>query len=144
MATWLLDANAILYRLARDHLVQDPRTAHLKERLDTLDALLDRAMSEGHRLVVCPVVGAEALYVLEGYYNYSPEQASAALVQFLRAPEVVCEDAEAVLAGLLYHGKEHIDFVDGYLAARAGSDDVYLLTNDQAIPKRTAARVVEW
>lgn len=144
MATWLLDANVILYRLARDHLLQDPRTAHLKERLEALDALLDRAVSEGHRLVVSPIVVAEALYVLEGHYNYSPGQASGALVQFLRAPEVICEEAEAVLAGLVYHGKENLDFVDGYLAARAGGDDVYLLTNDKAIRKRTAAQVIEW
>ncbi|GAB6875592.1 PIN domain-containing protein [Thermaerobacter litoralis] len=144
MSTWLLDANVIVYCLARHHILSNPRVAHLHERLDALDRAVERAIAAGHRLIVTPVVVAEALYVLEGAYRYSPPEAVSALLQFVRAPEVDVEDEEAVLAGLRHHAAGQVDFVDGYLAARTTEEDVHLLTNDHAIARRTDARVVEW
>lgn len=140
----MLDANIIIYCLARDHILSNPRTAHLRERLEALDRVLEEAIASGHRLLVTPVVIAETLYVLEGAYHFTPAQAASALLQFVRAPEVEVEDEEAVLTGLRHYATGQLDFVDGYLAARATEHGVYLLTNDRAIARRTDARVVEW
>lgn len=145
MSTWLLDANVIVYCLARYHILANPQAAHLHERFEALDRALERAIAAGHRLLVTPVVVAEALCVLEGAYRYRPAEAVAALLQFIRTPEVDVEDEEAVLAGLRHHAVGQLDFVDGYLAARAsGDEDVHLLTNDRGIARRTGARVVQW
>jgi len=144
VGTWLLDTNVIIYCLAREQILQNPRTAHLKARLEALDRVLDEATTAGHRLLVTPAVVAEVLYILEGVYGYTAAQAAAALLQFVRAPEVDVEDEEAVLTGLQLYSRGHLDFVDGYLAARATEEGVWLLTNDRAIARRTDARVVEW
>ncbi|EKP94461.1 PIN domain-containing protein [Thermaerobacter subterraneus] len=144
MSTWLLDANVVVYCLAREHILANPQAAHLHERLEVLDRALERAIAAGHRLRITPVVVAETLYVLEGAYGYSPAEAVAALLQFVRAPEVDVEDEEAVLAGLRHHAAGQLDFVDGYLAARTADEDVFLLTNDRAIARFTDARVVQW
>ena len=144
MSTWLLDANVVVYCLAREHILANPQAAHLHERLEALDRALERAIAAGHRLRITPVVVAETLYVLEGAYGYSPAEAVAALLQFVRAPEVDVEDEEAVLAGLRHHAAGQLDFVDGYLAARTADEDVFLLTNDRTIARFTDARVVQW
>lgn len=73
----------------------------------------------------------------------SPAEAAAALLQFVRAPEVDVEDEIAILTGLRLHAGGQIDVVDGYLAARATEEGVWLLTNDRAVARRTDARVVE-
>ena len=100
---WLLDANIIIYCLGRDQILSNPRVAHLRERLDTLDRVLEEAIASGHRLLVTPVVIAETLYVLEGAYHFTPAQAASALVQFVRAPAVEVEHEEAVLTGLRHY-----------------------------------------
>lgn len=66
------------------------------------------------------------------------------LLKFVRVPEVEVENEEAILVGLRYHATGQLDFVDGYLAARATEDGVYVLTNDRAISRRTDASSVEW
>jgi len=133
LATWLLDTNIVIYLLAGD--------ARYAERLK---ALIQRARREGHAFHLSPPVVAEALYVLEGeYFRCSRQDATVMMQRFIQAPEVVCEDKEFVLAGLVYH-REGLDFVDGYLAARASAGDTYLVTNDDDIGRRTATKLVPW
>ncbi|MBX6377421.1 MAG: PIN domain-containing protein [Clostridia bacterium] len=131
---WLVDTNVVIYLLT-DH-------PEFRERL----RVLRRRMSdEGARLVAVPAVVAEVLYVLEGeYFRMDRQDAASLLLRFCRAPEVECEDGEAVLRALKLHGERRLDFVDGYLAARCRSEGWALLTNDRGIGRKAEARLVEW
>lgn len=133
MAAWLLDTNVVVYLLAGD--------ARYSERLK---ALIQRARREGQAFHLTPAVVAEVVYVLEGdYFRYSREDAVDRIERFVQAPEVVCEEKEFVLAGLVHH-RGGLDFVDGYLAARASEGETYLVTNDTGIGKRTATKLIQW
>lgn len=134
MARWLLDANVVIYLLTED-----------ERYAERLKALIRRSQQEGHAFCLTPAVVAEVLYVLEGeYFGYPPDRAGRLIEQFILAPEVDCEDREFVLAGLVYHRVNDLDFVDGYLAARATEDGTALVTNDNDIKKHTSAELVSW
>ncbi len=133
LAAWLLDTNVVIYLLAGD--------ARYSERLK---ALIQRARREGHVFHLTPAVVAEVVYVLEGdYFRHSPDDAVDCIERLVQAPEVVCEEKEFVLAGLVHH-RGGLDFVDGYLSARASEGDTHLVTNDGDIGKRTTAKLVPW
>lgn len=134
MASWLLDANVIIYLL----------TGH-EDFTERIKALIRQAKEQNHALILTPVVIAEVLHVLEGeYFRLSSHEAAGLLEGFIRAPEVHCEDEESVLAGLVYHSVNQLDFVDGYLASRASKAGVALVTNDRNIGRRTSAQLVNW
>lgn len=129
----MLDTNIVIYLLTGD--------ARYSERLKVL---IQRARQEGHAFHLTPAVVAEVVYVLEGdYFRCSPQDAVEKMERLIQAPEVVCEDKEFVLAGLVYH-REGLDFVDGYLAARASEGDTYLVTNDGEIGRHAATKLVPW
>lgn len=122
-ARWLVDTNVVIYLLT-DHPEFRERLRALRERLSDEDA----------RLVVVPAVVAEVLHVLEGeYFQMARRDAAGLLLRFCRAPEVECEDAQAVLRALMLHAERGLDFVDGYLAVRSQAEGWALLTNDREL-----------
>lgn len=145
MATWILDTNIVIFLLARDKLLRDQRTAHIRLRLHQLDQALRNHTAAGGKLLLTPVVVQEALYILNRAYAYTPPECASRLMKFAQAPEVVCEDEDHVLSGLHHYGAHGLDFADGYLAARSLSDPhTYLITSDQDIGKHIPVRLARW
>ncbi|HEY8417598.1 MAG TPA: hypothetical protein VIK93_06135 [Limnochordales bacterium] len=145
MTTWILDTNIVIFLLARNKLLQDPRAQHMRARLHQLDQALKQHVDAGGQLLLTPVVVHEALFTLHHAYGYSQDECAQMLMSFIQAPEVLCEDEPWVRAALFLHSAHGLDFVDGYLAARTlDQPDTYLVTHDTGIPKYTRARLVNW
>ncbi len=106
----LLDTNLIVYALTGE-------PAPLAGRATKL---LREAESGRVSLVVPVAVVAEAVYVLGGrHFGFDRIRMMRALCGLLRTPGVVCDDLDAVLDALAAYALDGIDFVDGYLGARA-------------------------
>lgn len=145
MKIWIVHTNIVIFLLARDKLLRDPRAEHIRTKLDQLDRALRDHAAGGGKLLLTPVVVHEALYVLNRAYGYTPSECARRLMQFIQAPEVQCEDGDHVMSGLYYYGAHNLDFADGYLAARTLSDaDTYFITYDKGISKYTQARSARW
>lgn len=89
MTKWILDTNIVIYLLARDKLLRDPRAQHMRTTLKNVDQALRTHTSAGGKLLLTPVVVQEAVDVLEGAYGYSPSESATKLIQFIRSPEVI-------------------------------------------------------
>jgi len=106
----LLDTNVIVYALTGE---PDPLAGRATK-------LLREAAAGRVSLVVPVAVVAEAVYVLGGrHFAFDRGRVMRALCGLVRAPGVSCDDLDAVLEGLAVYAFDGIDFVDGYLGARA-------------------------
>jgi len=83
-------------------------------------ALMARADAGELRLRLCPLVVAEVVWVLTSAYDVSRERVADVLTSFLASGGLVVEEGMLLVAALAQMAEQRVDFVDAYLAAKAG------------------------
>lgn len=135
--TVAIDANVIVRYLTGDDPVQSPAATELF-----------RAVSAGRVNLVIPTsILQETVYVLETFYDGTPETIAPKLVSLLSLPGVSCPDARWVLDGIQWYRAKDADFGDALLCAYARHHDCEVSTFDRDLIKKfneiTAAEPVK-
>ena len=121
-----LDANVIVRYLTGD----DPAQAAAATELF-------RAASAGRTSLVIPTpILQETVYVLETFYDGTPETIAPKLVSLLSLPGVSCPDARWVLDGIQWYRSKNADFGDALLCAYAHYHHCEVSTFDQELIKK--------
>jgi predicted nucleic acid-binding protein len=105
----LVDANVLLRLFTGKPVPQARAARELVARVDTGEL----------RLRLCPLVVAEVVWVLTSVYDPPVGEVGAILIEFLASGGLVIEEGVQVAAALRAIADQGVDFVDGYLAARA-------------------------
>jgi len=80
---------------------------------------LFQAVEDGHvTLIVDDIVIAEAVWVLESFYNHPVTDIATVLRDFLLQDGIQAEDKVTLLQALTLYETKHIDFTDALIAAR--------------------------
>ncbi|MFD0895538.1 PIN domain-containing protein [Luteolibacter ambystomatis] len=69
------------------------------------------------RLIVLPMVVAESVFVLNGFYKHPRAAVAEALSHLISSPGFQCSELDRLLRALKLFGVGRLDFVDCYLAA---------------------------
>jgi predicted nucleic-acid-binding protein len=105
--TTFVDANVFLRFLTND----DP------EKADRVEALLSRAARGEIRLISTELVLAEVVWVLESSYEMKNHDIAPMIKAILDTPGIEVINGGIVERGLDFYQSQHIDFIDGYIAA---------------------------
>lgn len=125
MKPLLLDTN-ILLRFITGEPVKQARDA----------AGLVAAAEEGKvRLAVLPMVLAEAVFVLTGFYQHPRSKVADVLMHLISSPGFHHEESERMLHALKLFGGGKLDFVDCYLAAASIREGRTLVSYDRDLAK---------
>ena len=127
----LVDANVLL-RLFTGKPMAQARAAH---------ALMARADAGEIVLHVCPLVIAEVVWVLTSAYEQPVSAVRRVLTDFLASGGLVVEEGIQVIAALRDMDRLGVDFVDGYLAARAGLGAMSVASFDNDFDRLGAERL---
>jgi len=126
-----VDAN-ILLRLFTGKPDEQARAARdLMGRADAGDVVLH----------VCPLVVAEVVWVLTSVYDQPVAAVCRVLTDFLASGGLVVEEGLQVAVALRDMERLGVDFVDGYLAARAGLGGICVASFDRDFDRLGAERL---
>lgn len=109
MSAYLLDANVILRFLTQDH-PQFSKAA---------TALFEQAAAKEIVLEIDPLILAEVIYSLEGYYQKTREDIANALLRLVSSPGIDAERRPVIMDALFRYRNCNVDFADAWLAALA-------------------------
>ncbi len=109
-AAWI-DANVVLRFLLRDN----------EEYFKAASEILRQAEEGSITLVIHTLTLAEIVWTLESYYEYSKEEISKVLEEFIEAEGIECLDRDIVKSALISYRDRNVDFIDAYLAVYASS-----------------------
>lgn len=127
----LVDANVILRLFTGMPVAQAQAARDLMVRADSGDV----------KLHICPLVVAEVVWVLVSVYDQPVSAVRRVLTDFLASAGLVVEEGLQVTAALRDMERLGIDFVDGYLAARAGLGGISVASFDKDFDRLGAERV---
>jgi len=127
----LIDTNLIVRHLVQDH----EKHARAAEKLF---AASDRGELV---IVILPVVLAECVFVLESFYQHSPDEIAAALGTLISSPGVEISGLAVHLDALDRYRKTKLHFVDCLLAASAAAERTPVATFDQGFRRFADVRV---
>jgi predicted nucleic-acid-binding protein len=99
------------------------------------------------RLSVLPMVLAEAVFVLTGFYEHPRSKVAEVLTHLISSPGFHAAETERMLHALKLFGAGKLDFVDCYLAAASIRDGSGLVSFDRDLAKLhgiTAGKPGEW
>ena len=99
------------------------------------------------RLVVLPMVLAEAVFVLTGFYEHPRAKVAEVLSHLISSPGFHADETERMLHALKLFGAGKLDFVDCYLAAASIRDGSGLVTFDRDLAQLhgiTAGKPGKW
>jgi len=120
----IVDTNVILRFLVGDN----------KQQQQKAKKWFREAQQGKRKLVIEPVVVAEACFVLESFYQKSREEIASAFEVFLSQSWLKVEERKALL--LLWDKyRQGLHFVDSYLYARAQTTHSSLLSFDQKLAR---------
>ncbi len=125
MKTFVLDANVLL-RLA----TRTPEDLYARAR-----GFVKQAEEEGSRLLVHPLHVATAVYVLKGYYAYTPEAIERVLGIVLRLKAIEVLEEDLVFGALRLMAEKRVDFDDAFPALLAGRENATVLSFDRDFKK---------
>ena len=125
MKPLLVDTNVLLRFIMGEPADQAQQVAHLFEAADAGKI----------RLTVLPMVLAEAVFVLTGFYEHSRSKTAEALSHLLACPGFYSEEHERMLQALKFFGAAKLDFVDCYLAAASICDGRTMVSFDRDLAK---------
>ena len=77
------------------------------------------AIASGERLLLCDLVLAECVYVLESFYEVPRERIAVLMRAAIALPNMETIDAPTLLRALEVYERQRLDFAEGYLAAQA-------------------------
>ena len=87
------------------------------------------------RLAVLPMVLAEAVFVLSGFYEHPRSKVAEVLSHLISSPGFLADESERMLHALKLFGAGKLDFVDCYLAAASIREGRTLVSFDQDLAK---------
>lgn len=122
----LIDANVVLRYMLKDQEVL------FKEALQ----IMKLAQQGKIKLHLDLLTIAEMVWVLDSFYRYPRQQVADTVSAFANAEGVVVEARELVFRALSDYAAYRVDFVDAYLAARAGNNNWLVVTFDKNHFKR--------
>jgi predicted nucleic-acid-binding protein len=105
----LLDTNTIIR-----YLVGTPQ-----DQFSKMEVVMKDAARGSVSLKLCPMVLAECVFVLGSFYDQSRKEISNNLISFVNAVEIHSDNPKELILSLEIFGKQKLDFVDCYLAARS-------------------------
>ena len=115
-----LDANIVLRFLLKDH------PDFFKAALN----LFSEAENGRITLHLHPLILAEVVWTLQGYYGNSKEEIAKTLSGMIEADGLFVEDKDVVKKALCDYSEKNVDYIDAYLAALAlikGPATIYTL-----------------
>jgi predicted nucleic-acid-binding protein len=127
----LLDTNLIVRHLVQDNKSQAQVAGRLFEACDRGTITL----------VVLPTVVAEAVFVLESFYEHAPRDIANVVGGLITSPGVELADRETHQVALVEYGKAKQHFVDCLIAAYATEHNWPVATFDQGFRKYTDIKV---
>ena len=125
MKPLLLDTNILVRFVTGEPIHQAKEVA----------ALIGAAESGKVRLAVLPMVLAETVFVLTGFYEHPKLKVAAALAHLLDSPGFQSDEQARMLLALKLFGAGRMDFVDCYLAAASIRDGRVVVSFDKDYDK---------
>ena len=110
-------------------------TGEPEKQAQEVAKLVSVAESGKVRLCVLPLVLAEAVYVLNGFYQHPRAKVSAALSHLIGCPGFHSLEQNKMIEALELFSTTKIDFADCYLAASAKIDGVPVVSFDRDFDK---------
>jgi predicted nucleic acid-binding protein len=121
MKPLLLDTNILLRFITGEPTGQAEEVA----------SLVAAAEAGKVRLAVLPMVLAEAVFVLSGFYEHPRSKVAEVLTHLISSPGFHADESERMLHALKLFGAGKLDFVDCYLAAASIREGRVLVSFDQ-------------
>jgi predicted nucleic acid-binding protein len=125
MKPLLLDTNILLRFITGQPAAQAAEVAGLFRAAET----------GKQRLAVLPMVLAETVFVLTGFYEHPRAKVAEALAQLISCPGFQANELERMLHALKLFGAGKLDFVDCYLAATSALEGRTLVSFDRDFAK---------
>ncbi len=125
MKPLLLDANILL------RFITGEPAAQAREVADLFRA----AEADKMRLAVLPMVLAETVFVLTGFYEHPRSKVADVLTRLLACPGFQSDEQERILHALKLFGAGKLDFVDCYLAAVSIREGYAVVSFDRDMAK---------
>jgi predicted nucleic-acid-binding protein len=125
MKPLLLDANILLRFITGEPAAQAQEVADLFRAAEAGKA----------RLAVLPIVLAEAVFVLTGFYEHPRSKVAEVLSHLISCPGFHSDEQDRMLQALKLFGAGKLDFVDCYLAASSIRDGRSLVSFDRDLVK---------
>ena len=125
MKPMLVDTNVLLRFITGEPAEQAGEVASLFEAADAGKV----------KLMVLPMVLAEAVFVLTGFYGHSRSKTAEVLSHLVSCPGFHASEQQNILHALKLFGAGKLDFVDCYLAAVSLRDGQSLISFDQDFAK---------
>jgi len=124
MTNSILDTNVLLRFLVKDNSAQ----------YNLAKQWFKEAEDGKRKIIVVPLVVAEACYVLASFYEQSHDKIADMLEVFVSQRWLQVEERD-ILLGLWQYYRKGLHFVDSYLRAWAELRDGNMLTFDKALNK---------
>lgn len=126
-----VDANVILRLLTGQPEAQAQASAALMARADAGEV----------RLRICPLVLAEVVWVLTSVYDVSPARVAEVLSSFLASGGLVVDEGMLLTVALSRMVQQRVDFIDAYLATKAGLEGEPVATFDNDFDRLDVERL---
>jgi predicted nucleic-acid-binding protein len=110
-------------------------TGEPTDQADDVAQLFSAAEAGKLRLVVLPMVLAEAVFVLNGFYEHPRTKVAEVLAHLITCPGFRSEQQECMLRALKLFGAGKVDFVDCYLAAVSICEERTVVSFDRDFSK---------
>jgi predicted nucleic-acid-binding protein len=124
--TLAVDTNVIVRFLTGDDPTQSPAAISLF-----------RAAASGRvRLLISTPIIQETVYVLETFYEGTPETIAPKLLSLLNLPGIICPDSRWMQDALHWYRAKNADFGDAILCAFAQKEGFAVATFDKGLIKK--------
>jgi len=110
-------------------------TGEPSDQADEAAALFRAAETGKQKLSVLPMVLAEAVFVLTGFYEHPRAKTAEALAHLINCPGFQTNEQERMLYALKRFGAGKLDFVDCYLAATSAREGRAVVSFDRDFAK---------
>jgi predicted nucleic acid-binding protein len=127
----LVDANVLLRLFTGKPAAQARAARDLMARADAGDVVLH----------ICPLVVAEVVWVLTSVYDQPAPAVCRVLTDFLASGGLVVEEGLQITVALRDMQRLGVDFVDGYIAARAGLGGMSVASFDKDFDRLGSVRL---
>ncbi len=115
-----LDANIILRFLLKDHL----------QYFEAAFNLFSEAEKGNITLHLHPLILAEVVWTLQGYYGYRKSEIALILGEMIESDGLLVENKEVTRKAFKDYAEKNVDYLDAYLSANAvinGPEAIYTL-----------------
>lgn len=125
MQTPLLDTNTLVRFV----------TGEPEDQAHEVAELIAAAEAGKIHLCVLPMVLAEAVFVLNGFYKHPRDKVSSVLAHLISCPGFRSPEHARMVRALQFFGSTRLDFVDCYLAAASLLEKVTVVSFDKDFDK---------